>query len=208
MHPDTLTSLEAYIKSYRRPAMIVRRLDLGVWGAMVRDGYLAQPHGPDDPHEADAVAMLGVAKCLEGYDPALSSFNTYAGNGVLYAVRRHYAFPSALAERLRTGRGLVRPDSSEGHDGDTLGWDSILDPGPEGRDGALDAAEWVPELLRRLKPGHSRVVKLYYGLSGAPGMTLRAIAAAEGLSHQRVQQRLKSSIKTMRLLLPWRVDDV
>jgi RNA polymerase primary sigma factor len=117
---------------------------------------------------------------------------------LLWIARETGFTPKHLRRLFGAGRAALILDMEIGEEDEALLGDII--PGTldtERIAESLFLADEVDKLLGRLSEIDRRVVRLYFGLDGGGERTLAEVAALEGVTRERIRQRLQKALKTL-----------
>ena len=157
-----------------------------------------------------AEGSMGLLKAIEKWDPKKgASFTTCATWWIKQGIIRNcmhsnriVRLPEHISELMRTGRidftyGEVNIDQPNA-DGSTLA-ESLPDEEQDiFQDEQTQAMKlMVKKFISVLKPKEKEVITLHFGLDGTTGMEVKEIAEQLSLTSTRINQLLRSAIKTM-----------
>jgi RNA polymerase sigma factor (sigma-70 family) len=162
--------VESYLRTFPSPMAVLWAVWPAVAGAAVRCNLT------DD--EVRSAAHAGACRAAQTWSPDLgASFATYANRAVMFAVvievrasDRRGRRDGKRVGRLPTGRALGN-----------------LGPGYRER-GYTDLPETVAGVLRQLPERDRSVLEMLYGLNGRREMGPTEVAAALGVTRERVRQ--------------------
>ena len=107
-----------------------------------------------------------------------------------------------VKDTLAKGRSILSLDAPSGEDANNSLMEEIADESQEPSDALLmrnALEEDIGAALDILDGREREIIRLYFGLDGASGMTLKEIGVRFGLSRERIRQIKKKALDRLRV---------
>ncbi len=151
-----------------------------------------------------AASMTGLVLAASRYDPV--EFRTASGDPVgfsTYAVPTIWGTIRNQLNRIKLRKKVFFPRWADSEVGaETLAALTPIERDPSTSAEDSERAALVADALRFLHPVELTVIRLRFGLNGAPQMELSEVARQLGVSRERACQRYRSALVKLRNEIP------